>query len=156
MANLRNQQVHAGHTIRLKIDGHEIGRARSINSRVSFQQEPVPEIGSIMPTEHVATSYNGSVTLDKFKIRRKSLRDLGLARFGVGILNMDVIDIEVTDRHTADIIEVYRGCSLTEYSSTHSAQALSGENASWVFLRADNGTEETIDATAAANFQPRA
>jgi hypothetical protein len=156
MSNLRNQQVHAGHTIRLKVDGVEIGRARSINSRVSFQQEPVPEIGSIKATEHVTTSYNGSVTLDKFKIRRKSLRDLGLARFGLGILNMDVIDIEVTDRHTNDIIEVYRQCSLTEYSSTHSAQALSGENASWVFIEADDGTKEVIDSAAAADFQPKA
>lgn len=149
MANITNQSVHAGHTIRLKINGVEIGRARSINSRVSFGQEAVREIGTIMPAEHVALTYDGSVTVDKFKIRKKSLVKLGLARFGIGILNMDVIDIEVSDRHTNDIVEVFRSCSLNEYSSTHTANALSGENATWVFLSADEGTPENALAAPA-------
>lgn len=142
MANVRNQTVHAGHTIKLKIDGKEIGRARSINGRVSFGQEAVRELGTNMPVEHVSLTYDGSVTLDKFKIRKKSLVQMGLARFGAGILNMDVIDIEVTDKYTGDIVEVYRGCSLNEYSSNHTANSISGENATWVFLSADEGTPE--------------
>lgn len=144
MANVAKQTVHAGHTIKLKIAGQIIGRARSINGRVSFGQEAVREISSIMPAEHVALSYDGSVTLDKFKIRKKSLIKAGLARFGIGILNMDVIDIEITDNFTGEIVEVYRGCSLNEYTSNHTANSLSGENATFVFLTADEGTPETV------------
>jgi hypothetical protein len=144
MANVANQSVHAGHTIRFKIAGQEIGRARSINGRVSFGQEAVREIGTIMPAEHVALTYDGSVSVDKFKIRKKSLVTLGLAKFGIGILNMDIIDIEITDKYTNAIVEVYRGCSLNEYSSSHTANSLSGENATWVFLSADEGTPEKV------------
>lgn len=144
MASVTNQTTHAGHTIRLKVDGKEIGRAQSVDARASFGQEGQYEIGSIMPQEHVALRYEGSITLDKFSIRKKSLVDLGLARFGIGILNMDVIDIELTDRFTNEIITVYRKCSLNEYSRTHRANAISGENATFVYLSADGGTPESV------------
>jgi hypothetical protein len=145
MANLQKQTVHAGHTIKLKIGGKEIGRAQSIDGRRSFGQEGVYEIGSIMPVEYVALRYEGSVTLDKFKIRTQSLKELGLAALGVGILNMDVIDIEVTDSYTGAIVVVYRGCSLQEYSESFRANAISGENATWQYLSADMGVAETVD-----------
>lgn len=144
MSTAINQTVHAGHTIRLKVDGQEVGRAQSVDGRRSFGQEGVYEIGSIMPQEHVALRYEGSVTLDKFKIRKKSLAELGLAKLGVGILNMDVIDIEITDRFTGAIVVVYRGCSLQDYSENFRANAISGENATWTYLSADSGTPETV------------
>lgn len=142
MASVTNQSVHAGHTIRLKVDGQEVGRAQSIDGRRSFSQEAVHEIGDIMPQEHVALRFEGSVTLDKFKIRNKSLAELGLAKLGRGILNMDVIDIEITDRFTGDIVMVYRGCSLQDYSENFRANAISGENATWTYLSSDQGTPE--------------
>jgi len=155
MANLKNQQVHAGHTIKLKVDGQEIGRAQSIDGRRSFGQEGVYEIGSIMPREHVALRYEGTVTLDKFRIRTKSLADLGLASLGVGILNMDVIDIEVTDRHTGEVVIVYVGCSLQDYSESFRANAIAGENATWTYLYAHrgNGTKETIQDASTVNVK---
>lgn len=142
MSSIAKQTTHAGHTIKLKIAGNEIGRAQSVDGKRSFGLEPQYEIGSIMPQEHVPLKYDGSVTLDKFKIRKKSLKDLGLAALGVGILNMDVIDIEITDRFTNDIIVVYRGCSLSDYSESFKANAIAGENATWSYLSADNGTAE--------------
>ncbi len=144
MASVNNQSVHAGHTIRLKIDGQEIGRAQAVDGRRSFGQEGVYEIGSIMPQEHVALRYEGTVTLDKFKIRTKSLAEIGLAKLGVGILNMDVIDIEITDRFTGAIVMVYRGCSLQDYSENFRANSISGENATWTYLSSDQGTPETV------------
>lgn len=144
MASVTQQQTHAGHTIRLKIDGQEVGRAQSVDGRRSFGTEGQYEIGSIMPQEHIALRYEGTVTLDKFKIRKKSLAELGLAKLGVGILNMNVIDIEITDRFTGDIIVVYRGCSLSDYSESFRANAIAGENASWMYLSADQGTPDTL------------
>ena len=144
MASVTQQQSHAGHTIRIKIDGKEVGRIQSIDGRASFGQEGQYEIGSIMPAEHVALRYEGSVTVDKFRLRKKSLAELGLAKLGAGILTMNVLDIEVTDKFTGDIVEVYRGCSLNEYSRSHRANAISGENCSFVYLSADTGTPERV------------
>lgn len=143
MSSIAQQSTHAGHTIRLKIAGQEVGRAQSIDGKRSFGQEAQYEIGSIMPQEHVALKYDGSVTLDKFKIRKKSLKDLNLAALGEGILKMNVIDIEITDRFTGDIVIVYRGCSLSEYSENFKANAIAGENATWLYLSADQGTPES-------------
>lgn len=145
MANVAQQTVHAGHTIKLKIDGKEIGRAQSISGRRSFGVEGQYEIGSIMPQEHVALRYEGSFTLEKYKVRKKSLKELGLAAFGVGILNMGVIDIEVTDIFTNEIVIVYRGCTLSENSEDVRANAFAGEQATWVYLSADQGVTETVN-----------
>lgn len=144
MANVKEQTVHAGHTIKLKIDGKEIGRAQDLSGRRSFGVEGQYEIGSIMPQEHVALRYEGSFTLGKYKIRRKSLKDLGLAALGVGILNMGVIDVELTDQYTGDIVIVYRGCTLSENSEDVRANAFAGEQATWQYLSADQGTAEKL------------
>lgn len=143
MSDIKNQTVHAGHTIKFKIDGIEVGRGQSIDGRVSFGQQGQYEIGSIMPQEHVALRYEGSVTMDKFRIRKKSLKDIGLASLGEGILKMQVIDIEITDKYTGDIVNVFRGCSLGDYSTNFRVGAISGENATWQFLSADEGIPET-------------
>lgn len=146
MASVTAQQVHAGHTIKIKIGGQTVGRIQSIDGRRSFGQEGVYEIGSIMPKEHVALRYEGTIAVDKFMIRKSTLQKLGLAKYGIGILQQDVIDVEVTDTYTGDIITVYRGCSLQDYSETHRVNAISGENASFVYLSADDGTVEADTA----------
>lgn len=144
MANVKDQTVHAGHTIRLKIDGQEVGRAQSLSGDRDFGVEGQYEIGSIMPQEHVPLRYTGSVTFEKFKIRKKSLKELGLAAYGVGILNMGVIDIEITDRYTNEIVIVYRGCTLANCREDFRANAIAGENATWQYLSADQGRAETV------------
>ncbi len=153
MANLKKQQVHAGHTIKLKIDGQEVGRAQAIDGRRSFGQEAVHELGTIMPQEHVALRYEGTVTLDKYKVRRKSLAQMNLTKLGNDILNMDVIDIEVTDKYTNEIVIVYRGCSLQDSSENFRTNALSGENATWLYLSADEGIPGVVDTDKAGEFQ---
>lgn len=135
-ATAKNQSVHAGHTIKMKIKGHEIGRIQSGDGRRSFGQEGVYEIGSIMPQEHVPLRYEGGFTVDRFYVRKKSLAELGLAALGEEILTMDVIDIEVIDKVTGETVRVYEGCSLQDYSENFRANAIAGENASWVYLKA--------------------
>ncbi|CAJ1315914.1 hypothetical protein [Paenibacillus nuruki] len=143
MSVVKDQPAHAGHTIRLKIKGAEVGRAQSISGRRSFGTENQYEIGSIMPQESVALRVEGTVTLEKYRIRKKSLAELGLSSYGIGILNMDVFDIEVTDKYTNDIVIVYRSCTLQESSETFTAGAMSGENATWTYLSADYGKPES-------------
>lgn len=136
MASAEKQTVHAGHTIKIKIDGQSVGRIQSGDGRRSFGQEGIYEIGSIMPQEHVPLRYEGGFTVDKFYVRKKDLANLGLAALNEDILTMDIIDIEVIDNITGETVRVYEGCSLTEYSETFRVNAIAGENASWVYLRA--------------------
>jgi len=136
MGSSAKQTVHTGNTINIKLKGNVIGRIQSGDGRRSFGQEGVYEIGSPMPQEHVALRYEGGFTIDKFYVRKKSLADLGLAALGEDILTMEVIDIEVVDNITGETVRVYEGCSLQDYSETFRVNAISGENASWVYLKA--------------------
>ncbi|MDQ0719809.1 hypothetical protein QF049_001070 [Paenibacillus sp. W4I10] len=143
MSIVKDQPAHAGHTVRLKIGGIEVGRGQRLSGNRSFGTENQYEIGSIMPQESVPLKVDGSISLEKYRIRKKSLAELGLSSYGAGILNMNVIDIEVTDKYTGDIVIVYRSCTLSESSEDFSANAMSGENATWKYLSADYGTPET-------------
>jgi hypothetical protein len=140
------QQVVSGTIIQIKIGAQEIGRAQSADARRQFGQEGVYAIGSIMPQEHVALRYEGSFTVDSFYVRTKSLADIGLASLGVGILRMNVVDIVISDKYvgqqqaTITPIRGYRNASLNDYSENFRANAISGENATWLYLTADNGT----------------
>lgn len=143
------QQVLSGSLIQLKVGSAEVGRAQSIDGRRQFGTEGVYAIGSIMPQEHVQQRYEGTVTVDMFYVRNKSLKDLGLGALGVGILQMNVIDIVVNDKYSGagtkpTIVPVrgYRNCSLSDYSESFRANAIAGENASWMYLSSDNGTPE--------------
>lgn len=136
MATQTKQTVHAGHTINIKLKGNVIGKIQSGEGRRSFGQEGVYEIGSIMPTEHVPLRYEGGFTVDRFYVRKADLASMGLAAVADDILNMDVIDIEVLDKVTGETVRVYEGCSLQEYTESFRVNAIAGENASWVYLRA--------------------
>jgi len=128
--------VHTGNTVIIKLNGQAIGRIQAGEGRRSFGQEGVYEIGDIMPKEHVPLRYEGGFTVDKFYIRKKSLVELGVASLAEEILTKGVIDIEVIDKTTNEVIRVYEGCSLQDYSESFRANAIAGENASFVYLRA--------------------
>ncbi|URJ36610.1 MULTISPECIES: hypothetical protein [Paenibacillus] len=143
MSIVKDQPAHAGHTVRLKIGGVEVGRAQRISGRRSFGTENQYQIGSILPQESVPLKVEGSVTLEKYRIRKKSLAELELSAYGADILTMNVIDIEITDKYTNDIVIVYRSCTLQESSEEFSANAMSSETSTWLFLSSDFGTPIT-------------
>lgn len=139
MATALQQSVHSGHTILLKIKGEIIGRAQGIDGRRSFGTEGVYEIGSIMPQEHINLRYEGTATMDRFLVKKKSLKDLGLASLGEEVLRQDVIDIEVLDKATGAPIRIYRGCTISDYSETFRVTAIAGENATFQYLTCSGG-----------------
>ena len=143
MARAVDQSVHSGHTIKIKLDGMEVGRIQSGDGRRSFGQEGVYEIGSIMPQEHVATRYEGSFTVDRFYMRKSDLYHLGFAALGEDILNKDVLDIEIIDNYTEETVRIYEGCSVQDYSETFRVNAIAGENATFVYLAAYSGPNDS-------------
>lgn len=147
MATVDNQKVESGNTIYLMVNGKIIGRAQGLNARRSFGTQGVYEIGSIMPREHVPLRYEGTATLDRFLVKEKSLAEMKLAALGEEVLKMNVIDIEVHDRLTDNIIRVYRGCTISDYSEVIKVNAICGENATFQYmtcsLNKDTSSEES-------------
>ena len=144
-ATQANQSVHSGNTILLKAKGVVIGRAQSLDGRRSFGTEGVYEIGSIMPQEHINNRYEGTVTLERFLIKKSDLAKAGLAALGEEVLTHDVIDIEVLSKYGTEdnVVRVYRGCTVVDYSENFRVGAISGENATFQYLSCDRGNQDT-------------
>ena len=116
MARVADQSVQTGNTIYLIIEQTPIGRAQSLSAERSFGTEGVYEIGSIMPQEHVFLKYTGTVSLERYRMKKQSLATLGFAALGEEVLNIDIIDIVTVDNLTNEVIIAYRGCSIDTYS----------------------------------------
>lgn len=140
MATSANQTVHSGSTVLLMINNKVVGRAQGIDGRRGFGTEGVYEVGSIMPQEHVQNRYEGTATLDRFFVKKQSLKDLGIAALGEEVLQLDLIDIVIIDKETQSIIRAYRGCTISDYSENFRVGAISGENASFMYLKASDST----------------
>jgi hypothetical protein len=138
MATSENQTVHSGATILLMIKNSVVGKAQGIDGDRSFGTEGVYEIGTIMPAEHVYQRYEGTVRLDMFFVKKKSLKDLGFASLGEEVLKQDVIDIVVVSKADNSVIRAYRGCSIQNYSETFRTNAIAGENATFMYLKASD------------------
>lgn len=139
MASEAKQTVVTGATVLLKIDGATVGRAQSIDPRVTFGTEGVYEIGSIMPQEHVQNRYEGTFTLERYMLRDTDLADAGYIGLGEDILQKDIIDIEVINKLDNKTLRVYRGCTFSDYTNTIRANAIAGENATVQYLSCDMG-----------------
>ena len=129
MATIKDQTVHSGSTILLMIKNKIVGRAQGIDGRRSFGTEGVYEIGSVMPVEHVINRYDGTATLDRFFVKKKSLADLKLAALAEEVLQLDLLDIVIVSKEDNSIIRAYRGCTISDYSETFRANAIAAENA---------------------------
>lgn len=134
MASVTNQSVHSGNTVYLMINGKVVGRAQSISGERQYGTQGVYEIGSIMPQEHVYLRYEGTISLERFRMKKESLDQLGLTALGEDILQRDIIDIVVMDNLTKQVIIAYRGCSASSTSESFAANEISSESSSWMYL----------------------
>ena len=157
MASQSKQTVHNGATVLIQLGGATVGRAQGLDSRRSFGTEGVYEVGSIMPQEHVYQRYEGSITLERFLIKRDAevpsgyIKDLATNEsvgLGEDILTKDVLDIIVIDKASGNTIRAYRRCTASEYSENFRVGAISGENATFYYMSSDSG-----DATQASGTQ---
>lgn len=139
MASAEKQTVVTGAIVLLKIKGQVVGRAQSLDPRISYGTEGVYEIGSIMPQEHVQNRYEGTFTLERYMLRESDLADAGYIGLGEDILQKDILDIEVINKWDNKTLRVYRGCTFSDYTTTIRANAIAGENATVQFLSCDMG-----------------
>lgn len=118
------------------VNGKVIGRAQSIDGERQYGTTGVYEIGSIMPQEHVYLRYEGTITLNRFRMKKESLDQLGLAALGEDILKRGVIDIVVMDNLSKQVIITYRGCTAESLSETFSVGEITAEDSTWQYLTA--------------------
>lgn len=93
-----------------------------------------------MPAEHVYLKYTGSVNLEKFRMITDNLASASMAIVALGedILQKDVIDINVMDSVTNNLIETYRGCTAESYDTSYRANDIVTEQISFLFLSCSN------------------
>lgn len=138
MASVTNQTVHTGNTVYLMINGKIIGRAQSASGERQFNTTGIYEIGSIMPQEHVYLKYEGSITLERMRMKKENLASLGITALGEDILKRDVIDIVMMDNLTKEVIISYRGCSAQSYSEGFQANEIATETTTFLYLTSAN------------------
>ena len=130
----------SGHNIVLKVEGQEVGAAKSITSNQDFGVEGAYVIGTIMPVENTPQKWAGNLEIDKFYIRR----DIGLLTnvdtSADGVLNIGPVDIEVIEKVSNQTILIHQGCTLQTSAISIVANQYVGERATFIPLRTVRGT----------------
>lgn len=118
------------------IKGKIVGRAQSASGTREYGTEGVYEIGSIMPQEHVYLRYEGTLTIERLRMKKENFAQLGYASLGEEILKKDVIDILVVDNLTKNVIIAYHGCSANNYDEEINVTETISESIEFSYLTA--------------------
>lgn len=133
--SLANQAVHSHIGIRIMIGTKDVGsgRIQSFNADHDFGLQPVHGVGDYLPAEQVPTRFDGTITIDAFRIRTKDLVKLGIAALGLEALKMPIWDFVLFDKIDQKAYRVYENCSIGRYSERIQEGAIAGENATIKF-----------------------
>lgn len=143
MAKLTEQSVETGNSVVIMVDTEIIGRAQSLTAERSFGTTGVYEIGSIMPQEHVFLRFEGTVTLNRLRLRKKNFFKKGIASVGEDVLRKGVIDISLINNVSGQktVLETYSGCSIDTYNTEVRANEIATEEARFYYLTGIKSTE---------------
>lgn len=143
MASIDKQTVESGNMITIGVASRKIGRCQSLTGERDFGTQGVYELDSIMPQEHVFLKYTGTVTLERYRMAiGKNFSGLKLAAFGADILQMDILDIFVTNRQTNKLTMAYHGCSADTYTENYRANEITGESLRMYYLYANTSSQD--------------
>lgn len=140
MARAQDYDAYTGPTITLAINGTAVGLGQGVQGRRSYGTQGLYGIGDFMPREHVQNRYEGQVTLDLFFMTKTSLMDLGYIGLGAEVLSVPLLDIVVSNSDKTKIVRAYRKCTLSESSENFRTNAVAGENATFMYLKASNSS----------------
>ena len=138
-----NSIVQGGQLIKIIAGGLEVGWARSSSFTQDYGTEAVYAIGSIGPIEHDPLRWSATITLDEFVIHRskmgQAIQLMNLAPMGPdGALQAGLIDFQILDA-TDTVIMVYENCTIQSYNYTVTANAFSGQNATFLAMNVREG-----------------
>jgi hypothetical protein len=140
MATQAKQTVHTGNTVYLMVAGKVVGRAQSAQGERQYGTTGVYEIGSIMPQEHVYLKYEGTITVNRLRMKKENFYSLGITALGEEILQRDIIDLVVMDNLTKEVIIAYRGCSAVNYNESFTANEIVTEECQFMYLSSSDTT----------------
>lgn len=115
---------------------HLIARAQSLTADRSYGTEGVYELGSIMPQEHVYLKYQGTLTLERFRMVADNLASakISVAKLGEDILQQDIITINIMDSVTRGVVESFYGCTASSYNTAYRANQIVSESINFFYL----------------------
>ncbi len=145
MADIANQIAQAGHLVKIMAGGLEVGWAKTSSFSQDYGTEGLYAIGSIAPFEHDPLRWAGTITLDQFVIHRakmgQAVQLMNLAPMGPeNTLQAGVIDFELLDENDATLM-VYEECTIANYSCSVTANAYSGQNATFMAKNVREGAQ---------------
>src|SRR4030042_3912124 len=81
MATLERTVTHAGHTISIEFKAEngiivQLGRGQGLTARRGFNTSGVYQLGSIYPAEHVPLRFEGTLTLERFLVRKDAIDEI--------------------------------------------------------------------------------
>ena len=87
-----------------------------------------------MGVEAVPLKFDGTVTLNRMRIRKNDLVKAGIVSLGADILEKGVLDIIVKDRYSGQVLEGYFGATLSRKTTDIRANEIIAEEATFVYL----------------------
>ena len=142
---ISHQESESANLILIQAFGKVIGRAQSCSSEIQYGTQGVYEIGSIMPQEHVFLKYEGTLTLERVRVRKNSLVDFGLTQVDEHILEQGLVNIIIMDKYTQTVTLAYYNCSAVNYQISNRANELVTETLNMTYLSAgNNNTNNTF------------
>jgi len=98
-----------------------------------------------MPQEHVFLKYEGTLTLERVRVRKNSLVDFGLTQVDEHILEQGLVNIIIMDKYTQTVTLAYYNCSAVNYQISNRANELVTETLNMTYLSAgNNNTNNTF------------
>ena len=144
MSQEKDQVLQGGHVVRIVIEGQHLGWARSAQLAQDYGTEGVYVISSVAPQEHIPLRWSAQITLAEFYIRMATIVDvlqiMELAPMGPEeLLLAGVITFNLFDSNGTSIVD-YEKCTITNQSYDITANALSGQNATFQAKSVVRGT----------------
>ena len=128
-ASAVQQRVLTGHLIQMVMRGLPIANCQNVSANYSYGAQPIRGIGDVGPNEIVNGTWDGSITIARFFMRKENLAALGLTPLGVSdILTLEPFVIQVIDKASGRTIRSYEGCKPATGGENFIASTAGGEN----------------------------
>lgn len=121
--------IMTGNRALLKLKGETIGAGivQNVNVSDDYGLQDIDGLGSAETIELVPGKVSHNISLSKFFVYNKKLKDLGIAPSSSEYLTSGDIDIEIIDNVTQTTIEHYAGCKLASSSRSYGKHAPSSD-----------------------------
>jgi hypothetical protein len=136
---LITQKVASHVSVSIQYQGKDIGsgRAQSFTADADYGLQPVHGVGDYFAAEFAPLRFDGTITMDTYRIRLQDLVDLGIAALGEKILELGVFDIVLFDTIAKKAYRTFRNVQTGRHSESIREGAICGENATFKYTEAE-------------------